>query len=156
MNTPALRTLTLGSLVAVFTAGCATSSSGLKAKTVPTSAFLDKGAALRPHRQREPFNAVWVNPKLEAVRGNYRGIYIAPVTTQYLRAVDRPLVTALEGPKALRAGKPALRYCPCRCAMIRSRIFCGFGTPSIRSVPSAEAAVEMVMSPMPTMRPIRL
>ena len=100
MNSPALRTLALGSLAAVFSAGCATSSSGLKAKTVPPSAFLDKGAALRPHREREPFNAVWVSPKFEAVRGNYRGICIAPVTTQYLRAVDRPLVTALEGPKA--------------------------------------------------------
>ena len=86
--------------LAALTTGCATSSYGLKAKTVPTSAFLENGANMRPNRARAPFNAVWVSPKFEAVRGNYRGIAIAPVNTQYLRPVNRPLVTMLEGPKA--------------------------------------------------------
>lgn len=100
MNIRLVRSLVCGSALAVLSAGCATSSSGLKAKTVPTSAFLDKGVALRPHRARAPFNAYWESPKFEAVRGRYRGLAIAPVTTQYLRAVDRPLVTVMEGPKA--------------------------------------------------------
>ena len=100
MNISCIRLLVFGSVLAVFTAGCATSSSGLKAKTVPTSAFLDKGTALRPHRARAPFNAYWVSPKFETVRGRYREISIAPVTTQFLRAVDRPLVSVMEGPKA--------------------------------------------------------
>jgi hypothetical protein len=90
----------LAACLAALTSGCATSSSGLKAKTVPTSAFLENGARMRPNRARAPFNAVWVSPKFEAVRGNYRGISIAPVTTQYLRPVDRPLVSMLEGAKA--------------------------------------------------------
>ena len=100
MNISLLRSLALGSALVALTAGCATSSSGLKAKTVPSSAFLENAGQMRPHRERAPFNAVWISPKFEAVRGNYRGIYIAPVTTQYLRAVDRPLVTLMEGPKA--------------------------------------------------------
>lgn len=100
MNIRLVRSFVFGSVLAVFSAGCATSSSGLKAKTLPTSAFLDKGAALRPHRARAPFNGYWESPKFEAVRGNYRGINISPVITQYLRAVDRPLVTVMEGPKA--------------------------------------------------------
>ena len=100
MNTRILRALVLGSALAALTAGCATSSSGLKAKTVPVSAFLENAGQMQPHRERAPFNAVWVSPKFEAVRGNYRGIYIAPVTTQYLRAVNRPLVSVMEGPKA--------------------------------------------------------
>ncbi len=100
MNTRLVCTLALASLLGTLAAGCATSSSGLKAKTVARSAFLEKGAGLRPHRERAPFNAVWVSPEFETVRGKYRGIYISPVTTQYLRGVDRPLVTALEGPKA--------------------------------------------------------
>lgn len=95
-----LTSLTLAATLALATTGCSTSSSGLKAKTVPTSAFLDHGSTMRPHRERAPFNAVWVSPKFEAVRGNYRGIQIAPVNTQYLRTVDRPLVTMMEGPKA--------------------------------------------------------
>ena len=100
MNTRLLRSLALSSALVVLSAGCATSSSGLKAKTVPASAFLANAGQMRPHRERAPFNGVWVSPKFEAVRGNYRGIYIAPVTTQYLRAVNRPLVTVMEGPKA--------------------------------------------------------
>ena len=100
MNTRLLRSFVLGSALVGLSAGCATSSSGLKAKTVPTSAFLANTGPMKPHRERAPFNAVWVSPKFEAVRGNYRGIYIAPATTQYLRAVDRPLVTVMEGPKA--------------------------------------------------------
>ena len=100
MKTRLFRTLIFGSALAALSAGCATSSSGLKAKTLPTSAFLHDAGSLKPHRERAPFNALWVSPKFEAVRGNYRGISIAPVTTQYLRAVDRPLVTMMEGPKA--------------------------------------------------------
>ena len=100
MNTCTLLSVLLGSALVSLTAGCATSSSGLKAKTVPVSAFLENARQMKPHRERAPFNAVWVNPKFEAVRGNYRGIYIPPVTTQYLRAVDRPLVTVMEGAKA--------------------------------------------------------
>ncbi len=100
MNTRTLRSVILGSALVSLTAGCATSSSGLKAKTVPVSPFLENARQMKPHRERAPFNAVWVNPKFEAVRGNCRGIYIAPVTTQYLRAVDRPLVTVMEGAKA--------------------------------------------------------
>ncbi len=100
MNIHILRSLVLGSALVVLSAGCATSSSGLKAKTVPASAFLAGTGPMKAHRNREPFNGVWASPKFEAVRGNYRGISIAPVTTQYLRAVDRPLVTVMEGPKA--------------------------------------------------------
>ena len=100
MKTRLFRTLIFGSALAALSAGCATSSSGLKAKTLPTSAFLHDAGSLKPHRERAPFNALWVSPKFEAVRGNYRGISIAPVTTQYLREVDRPLVTMMEGPKA--------------------------------------------------------
>lgn len=100
MNTRILRSTVIGLALVSLTAGCATSSSGLKAKTLPASAFLENARQMQPHRERAPFNAVWVSPKFEAVRGNYRGIYIALVTTQYLRAVDRPLVTVLEGPKA--------------------------------------------------------
>ena len=100
MNISVLRPLVFSAALVALTAGCATSSSGLKAKTVPASAFLENAGRMKPHRERAPFNAVWVSPKFETVRGNYRGIYIAPVTTGYLRAVDRPLVTALEGPKA--------------------------------------------------------
>lgn len=100
MKISRVSSVALAAGLAALTTGCATSSSGLKAKTVPTSAFLDNGARLRPHRERAPFNAVWVSPKFEAVRGNYRGITIAPVATQYLRAVNRPLVAMLEGPKA--------------------------------------------------------
>ena len=100
MNTRILRSLILGSALTALTAGCATSSSGLKAKTVPASAFLAGAGPIKPNRERAPFNGVWVSPKFEAVRGSYRGIFIAPVTTQYLRAVDRPLVSAMEGPKA--------------------------------------------------------
>ncbi|MCE9609164.1 MAG: DUF3313 domain-containing protein [Chthoniobacter sp.] len=100
MNISHLSSLALATALAIATTGCSTSSSGLKAKTVPTSAFLDHGSSMRPHRERAPFNAVWVSPKFEAVRANYRGINIAPVNTHYLRAVDRPLVTMLEGPKA--------------------------------------------------------
>ena len=95
-----IRPLLFGSALTVLSAGCATSSSGLKAKTVPPSAFLENAGQMKPHRERAPFNAVWISPKFEAVRGNYRGLYIAPVTTGYLRAVNRPLVTVLEGPKA--------------------------------------------------------
>lgn len=100
MNNSLLPVSVLGTLLAALTTGCATSSSGLKAKTVPASAFLENAGQMRPHRERAPFNAFWVSPKFETVRGNYRGIYIAPVTTQYLRAVNRPLVTVMEGPKA--------------------------------------------------------
>ena len=95
-----IRPLLFGSALVFLSAGCATSSSGLKAKTVLPSAFLENAGRMKPHRERAPFNAVWISPKFEAVHGNYRGIYIAPVTTGYLRAVDRPLVTVLEGPKA--------------------------------------------------------
>ncbi len=89
----------LGSLAALA-GGCATSSSGLKAKTVPPSAFLENPRMLKPNRARAPFNLVWANPKFEARRGTFNAIYIPPVSTAYLRPVDRPLVTALEGPKA--------------------------------------------------------
>lgn len=94
-----LALVVLGSLAALA-GGCATSSSGLKAKTVPPSAFIENPGMLKPHRERAPFNLSWANPKFEAKRGTYNAVFILPVTTAYLRRVDRPLVTALEGPKA--------------------------------------------------------
>jgi len=45
-----------------------------------------------------------------------------------------------------------LPYCPRRWDRIKSRTACGWGMECISSVPSVEAAVEMVRSPMPTMR----
>ncbi len=86
--------------MAALSGGCASSSNGLKAKTVPTSAFIQNPGKLKAHRGRAPFNLWWENPAFEAKRGNYNALYIPPVTTAYLRPVDRPLVTALEGPKA--------------------------------------------------------
>lgn len=100
MTTPRLFTLTLCILLAALTGGCATSSSGLKAKTVPPSAFIENPGRMKPHRERAPFNLSWENPKFETKRGTYNAIYIPAVTTVYLRRVDRPLVTVLEGPKA--------------------------------------------------------
>jgi hypothetical protein len=55
--------------------------------------------------------------------------------------------------------KPASQrpaYCVCLRAMIRSRIFCGAGTPSMRSAASSVAEEEMVTSPMFTMRARKL
>ncbi len=100
MRTPRILTLIFGTVLAALTGGCATSSSGLKAKTVPTSAFLESAGRMRPHRARAPFNAVWESPKFEPTRGSFTAISVAPVTTAYLRPVNRPLVSALEGPKA--------------------------------------------------------
>jgi Protein of unknown function (DUF3313) len=100
MKTPRLLLVVFLGSIAALSGGCATSSSGLKAKTVKPSAFLENPGRLKPHRERAPFNLSWENPQFETKRGAYNAIAVAPVTTAYLRPVDRPLVTALEGPKA--------------------------------------------------------
>jgi hypothetical protein len=100
MKSTRLLVLSLLCTLAALSGGCATSSSGLKAKTVPPSAFLEHPERLKAHRERAPFNLWWESPKFEAKRGTYTAVYIPPVNTSYLRAVDRPLVSAMEGPKA--------------------------------------------------------
>lgn len=95
-----LLSLTLCLPLAALFGGCASSSHGLKAKTVALSGFIENPGAMKAHRERAPFNLTWESPRFEGKRGQYSAIYIPAVRTDYLRAVDRPLVTALEGPKA--------------------------------------------------------
>jgi hypothetical protein len=96
-------TILLRLLAAVFLAGslgCTSGKKDLKAKAAAPSPFLIAPGSMHADRGRAPFNSVWVNPALNAQAANYKSIYIAPVNTQFLRPVDRPLVTVLEGPKA--------------------------------------------------------
>jgi Protein of unknown function (DUF3313) len=85
---------------AIFATGCANQQLSLKAKNVAPSAFLTHPEGMQPMKERAPFDKVWVNPAHPDLAAGYKAIYIAPVNTQYLRAVDRPLVTVMEGPKA--------------------------------------------------------
>jgi hypothetical protein len=97
-------TIPLFRLVAVValagSVGCASGKKDLKARDAAPSPFLAQPGTMHADRGRAPFNSVWVNPAMGAQKANYHAIYIAPVSTQYLRPVNRPLVSALEGPKA--------------------------------------------------------
>ncbi len=87
-------------LCAAILSGCANQELTLKAHHVAPSAFLENPGSLSTQKQRAPFDTIWVDPSHPDTGAGYKSVYIAPVTTQYLRPVNRPLVTVMEGPKA--------------------------------------------------------
>ena len=100
MNKSALISCVLGLSAALFEAGCADQELTLKAHNVALSPFLQYQDQMAPRKNRAPFDKVWINPAHPEISVGYTAIYIAPVNTQYLRPVNRPLVTVMEGPKA--------------------------------------------------------
>ncbi len=92
--------LALSAITLVMPAGYASTSAPLKAKELPPSAFLEHSSALSSQPKRAPFQRVWQAEDLGIIASKYQAIYIAPVNTQYLRPINRPLVKILEGPFA--------------------------------------------------------
>lgn len=60
-------------------------SPSMKADAAPLSSFVEHRREMKPQRDRAPFALVWVNSSLPARRASYDSIYIAPVSTCYLR-----------------------------------------------------------------------
>lgn len=92
-----------------FLSDCSTVSSvstKMKAKPAALSSFVEHRDEMRPQRERAPFALVWVNPALPQMRAHYDSIYIAPVNTQHLRRVKRPVTK--------QAGAPTLAPRPTR------------------------------------------
>jgi len=98
----AILCLVLPLFAIAFLSGCASNSAPLKAKPAAPSAFLENPGAMKSIPDRVPFRTVWETQDLDLIAANYRGIYVAPVNTQYLRPVNRPLVKLVEGPFATR------------------------------------------------------
>jgi len=80
--------------------GCTSGKKDLKAGSAAPSPFLIAPGSMHSDRDRAPFNSVWVSREFKTPPANYKAIYIAPVNTAFLRPVNRPLVSALEGAKA--------------------------------------------------------
>lgn len=77
-------------------------STSLKARQVALSPFIQHRAEMKPQRERAPFALVWVNPTLPERRAHYSSIYVAPVSTRYLR----PAKTTLSGNVTGQPNKP--------------------------------------------------
>ncbi len=105
MLKPTALRLAAAAILLAGTAGCASGKKDLKAKAARPSAFIANPTTMQPQRERAPFNSAWVSPTLLQRAAQYTAIYVAPVNTRYLRAVDRALVVnAKDRPVAETAG----------------------------------------------------
>ena len=83
-----MKTSILTTLTAALLCGCSTITSvnsQLKAKPAQLSSFLTHQSEMKPQRARAPFAQIYVSPALKERKALYTSIYIAPVTTSYLR-----------------------------------------------------------------------
>ena len=83
-----MKSLLAATLPLALLCGCSAISnvnSQLKAKPAKLSAFITHGSEMKPQRERAPFALMYVNPVLKERRALYTSIYIAPVSTSYLR-----------------------------------------------------------------------
>jgi hypothetical protein len=55
---------------------------------------------MKPQRERAPFALVYVDPVLKERRGLYSSIYVAPVTTSYLRSARKTMSAKALGAEA--------------------------------------------------------
>jgi hypothetical protein len=93
----------VGALSILLLCGCSTVSTvstQLKAKPAALSPFVEHPHEMRPQRERAPYALVWIDPALPQKHAHYDSIYIAPVTTRYLRPAKTPM--------AEKAGVPAM------------------------------------------------
>lgn len=87
MSNPRCLTLALAvSWLALLVTGCATTQKIMKADPAPDSGFLEEPERMAEHRERAPFNRVWVDPAFSAA--NYRSILVAPVNTEHVLATS--------------------------------------------------------------------
>ena len=85
--------LALITFVLVTISGCTL----LKAKEAPDSGFLPHPERLEEHRERFPFNKVWLKDYSEQYYERYTKILIAPVDTRHIHAHDWADELSLEG-----------------------------------------------------------
>lgn len=93
-------TLLLTSTFALVLSSCSTVSKSpvaLKANAVPLSSFIEHPRQMKPQRERAPFALSWTASNLPAKRARYDSIYVAPVTTSYLRAAKTTLTEKTTG-----------------------------------------------------------
>ena len=71
-------------LLAAVVAGCTTTEKIMKADAAPDSGFLEEADKMVVHRERAPFNRMWVDPAFSA--SDYQSILVAPVNTEHVIA----------------------------------------------------------------------
>jgi len=64
--------------------GCSLANSVLKAGPAPDSGFLDEPERMAEHRERAPFNRIWVEDGFRV--GDYHSLVVAPVNTNHALA----------------------------------------------------------------------
>lgn len=100
-----------GVISAIFVAAIFNSScTALKAKEAPDSGFLESTEQMEEHRERFPFNKVWLKDYSENYYDKYTEIMIAPVDTGHMLEMDWTDKLSLAGEKrvkkdAVAAGK---------------------------------------------------
>jgi hypothetical protein len=76
------------------TISCSGTNQLLKARPAPLSAFLENPRLMKPDRKRAPFHKIWrsADPDLRARVAEKTSIFVAPVTLQYLRPINKELI----------------------------------------------------------------
>lgn len=91
------RTLLLFSLACGLLAlpSCRSTNQLLKAKPARLSAFVQHGSEMVDPRKKLPFHKLWKSPDVESWERAEKktAIYIAPVSLDYLRSIDKALVS---------------------------------------------------------------
>lgn len=83
-----------GLMALVLLTSCGTTNRLLKAKPAKLSAFFEQPEKAMDTRKQLPFHKLWMttDKELEAVVIKKTKLYVAPVTLQYLRPIQKPLV----------------------------------------------------------------